>query len=81
MTVGGARASSRDVYCQQPEWDKDLNRNFKATSVSSAPLPSSSSQSLGCVMVNKLLFKWCVCMCVCVRSHGMCDSVFQSVIF
>lgn len=32
-----SQGPSRDVYCQQPEWDKDLNRNFKATSVSSPP--------------------------------------------
>lgn len=72
---GRGQAPSRDVYCQEPEWDKDLNRNFKATSVSSPP---SSSQSLGCVMVNKLPFE-CVCVCVCGR--GMCGSVFQPVIF
>lgn len=36
---GRDQASSRDVYCQQPEWDKDLNRNFKATPVSSPPPP------------------------------------------
>lgn len=35
--------SSRDVYCQQPEWDKDLNRNFKATPVSVLPGPLLTS--------------------------------------
>lgn len=64
---GRSRSPSRDVYCQHPEWDKDLNRNFKATSVSSTPPPSS--QSLGCVMVNKLLLK-CVRVRVCVILFG-----------
>lgn len=71
---GRSRSPSRDVYCQHPEWDKDLNRNFKATSVSSPP-PPPSSQSLGCVMVNKLLLK-CVRVRVCV-----CVILFGSLLF
>ena len=60
--MGGAGPLVEMSTASSPEWDKDLNRNFKATSVSSKP-PPSSSQSLGCVMVNKPLLKWCVCVC------------------
>lgn len=38
VVVGGAKTPSRDVCCQWPEWDKNLKRNFKATSVRSTPL-------------------------------------------
>lgn len=62
--MGGAGPLVEMSTASSPEWDKDLNRNFKATSVSSTPPPSS--QSLGCVMVNKPLLKWCVCVCMCV---------------
>lgn len=36
---GRGRAAGRDVYCQQSEWDKDLNRNFKATFCELIPSP------------------------------------------
>lgn len=37
MTMGGAGPLVEMSTASSPEWDKDLNRNFKATSVSSTP--------------------------------------------
>lgn len=80
---GRGQASSRDVYCQQPEWDKDLNRNFKATSVSSLPpytLPSITVLWL-CDGQQALARSNGLCVCVCViLLFSLCYIYFLAVL-